>query len=113
MELNEKNRQRQRWPQVLRLRCASLRMTWFQGWEGENRRQQRLQEEQRRIQTQKQQQRRIPIRLRSEGVTFLSLLGKVVGTARKIRGFFASLRMTNKKVTASQNDKQKSNSLSG
>jgi hypothetical protein len=38
-------------------------------------------------------------------VTFLSLLGKVVGTARKIRGFFASLRMTNKKVTASQNDR--------
>ena len=47
---------------------------------------------------------RFPIRLRSEGVTFLSLLGKVVGTARKIRGFFASLRMTNKKVTASQDD---------
>jgi hypothetical protein len=38
-------------------------------------------------------------------VTFLSLLGKVVGTARKIQGFFASLRMTNKKVTASQDDK--------
>jgi hypothetical protein len=37
-------------------------------------------------------------------VTFLSLLGKVVGTARKIQGFFASLRMTNKKVTASQDD---------
>jgi hypothetical protein len=37
-------------------------------------------------------------------VTFLSLLGKVVGTARKMRGFFASLRMTNKKVTASQDD---------
>jgi hypothetical protein len=31
-------------------------------------------------------------------VTLLSLLGKVVGTARKIQGFFASLRMTNKKV---------------
>jgi hypothetical protein len=46
-------------------------------------------------------------------VTFLSLLGKVVGTARKIQGFFASLRMTNKKVTASQNDKQKGHSLSG
>ena len=37
-------------------------------------------------------------------MTFLSLLGKVVGTARKIQGFFASLRMTNKKVTASQDD---------
>jgi hypothetical protein len=37
-------------------------------------------------------------------VTFLSLLGKVVGTASKIQGFFASLRMTNKKVTGSQND---------
>ncbi len=44
----------------------------------------------------------ITIRLRSEGVTFLSLLGKVVGTASKIQGFFASLRMTNKKVTGSQ-----------
>jgi hypothetical protein len=49
--------------------------------------------------------RKVRERLRSEGVTFLSLLGKVVGTARKIRGFFASLRMTNKKVTASQNDR--------
>jgi hypothetical protein len=37
-------------------------------------------------------------------VTFLSLLGKVVGTASKIQGFFASLRMTNKKVTGSQDD---------
>jgi hypothetical protein len=37
-------------------------------------------------------------------VTFLSLLGKVVGTARKIQGFFASLRMTNKKITAAQDD---------
>jgi hypothetical protein len=44
----------------------------------------------------------LPLRLHSEGVTFLSLLGKVVGTARKIQGFFASLRMTNRKVTASQ-----------
>ena len=42
---------------------------------------------------------------RSEGVTFLLLLGKVVGTASKIQGFFASLRMTNKKVAGSQDDK--------
>src|SRR6266702_7751700 len=33
--------------QVLRLRCASLRMTWFQGWEGENRERQMLKQEQR------------------------------------------------------------------
>jgi hypothetical protein len=48
------------------------------------------------------------------GCDFSSLLGKVVGTASKIQGFFASLRMTNKKVTGSQgrlfgDDNQKGN----
>jgi hypothetical protein len=50
-------------------------------------------------------QKQIPHSAPLRGCDFLSLLGKVVGTARKIRGFFASLRMTNKKVTASQDDR--------